>query len=265
MRRSMWALSFALVCSGAQAADLPSGVVARVNKSDIPLTWLDNAVADSQARGLSDSPQLRASLTDELVVRALLAEQARASQLDRQPDVKARLASAEQSVLATAARQDYFQKHLITDTDLRAEYEAQVALLNRAGPPQEFQLSHIVVSDEAQAAALIQQLKSGADFAQLAKTHSTDASRDQSGDLGWLLPQTILPEIAAVVVNVSAGKVAAAPVLTRLGWHVVKVQATRPYAVPTFENSQAQLRQALLRRAWSNHLRSLLGQATIQR
>ena len=260
-----WVLSVTLVCSWAQAADLPSGVVARVNKADIPQAWLDDAVADGEARGLSDSPQLRASLTDELVVRALLAEQARASKLDRQADVKARLTSAEHSVLAAAALQDYFKKHPITEAELRAEYDAQVALLKRAGPPKEFQLSHIVVSDEAQAAALIQELKSGAEFAQLAKKHSTDASRDQGGDLGWVVPQTILPEIAAVVANVSPGRVAAAPVRTRLGWHVVKVQATRPYVVPTFEDSQAKLRQALLARAWSNHLKELLGQATIQR
>jgi peptidyl-prolyl cis-trans isomerase C len=265
MRQFWSALGLILAVGLAQAQGLPQGTVARVNQQAIPQRWLDQAVTDSQTRGLADSPALRGALTDELVARSVLAQQARALKLDQQSEVKARIANAEQSILAAAARDDYLRKHPVTTADLRAEYDAQVAVLNQAGPPQELQLRHIVVKDEAQAADLIRQLKAGAAFEALAKAHSLDPSRLQGGDLGWVLPQTIFPEIAAVVVNVGKGLVAAAPVRTRLGWHVIQVQDKRPYAVPTFDASQAQLRQAVLTRAWSNHLRELLSQATIER
>ena len=268
MRHRLWeSLVCGLVLAGgsAYAQSLPAGVIARVNKQDISKAWLDAAVEDAQSRGLADSPRLRGALSDELVVRNVLAQRAHALKLDTRSDVQARVANAEQTILAAAVRDEFYQKHNINPDELRQEYDAQVALLKQAGPPKEFHLSHIVVKEQAQAAELIKELGAGASFEALAKANSMDPSRNNGGDLGWVLPQTIFPEIAAVIPNVAPGVVAAAPVHTRIGWHVIKVQDTRPYDIPSFDASQAQLKQAVLNKAWASYFKELLEKAKVQR
>ena len=96
-----------------------------------------------------------------------------------------------------------------------------------ADSSEQIQLRQILVADEATAKTIIEQLKNGADFAELAQTASLDeSSRDNGGALGWV-PHGIglvPPEVEAIAFSVQPPQVSG-PIPSPLGFHIIQVQA----------------------------------------
>lgn len=81
---------------------------------------------------------------------------------------------------------------------------------------------HILVSSEAAALDLKQQLANGADFAELAKKHSSCPSSSDGGNLGAFGPGQMVPEFDQVVFSAPVG-VVQGPVKTQFGMHLLEV------------------------------------------
>jgi peptidyl-prolyl cis-trans isomerase C len=81
---------------------------------------------------------------------------------------------------------------------------------------------HILVDNEEVCRDLIEQLKNGADFAELAKKHSRCPSGRRGGDLGEFRPGQMVKEFDTVVFNETVG-VPHGPVKTDFGFHVVEI------------------------------------------
>ena len=81
---------------------------------------------------------------------------------------------------------------------------------------------HILVSTEAQCRALKQQIAAGADFAELAKQHSSCPSGRDGGALGTFSPGQMVKEFDQVVFSAPVG-VVQGPVKTQFGYHLVEV------------------------------------------
>ena len=81
---------------------------------------------------------------------------------------------------------------------------------------------HILVPDEKTCASLKAEIDGGADFAELARKHSTCPSGKQGGDLGEFSPGQMVKEFDEVVFNKEVGKVHG-PVKTQFGYHLVEV------------------------------------------
>ncbi|HSJ96432.1 MAG TPA: peptidylprolyl isomerase [Myxococcota bacterium] len=73
---------------------------------------------------------------------------------------------------------------------------------------------------------LREQIAGGADFAQVARQHSEDASAAKGGDLGWVAPGDTVPEFERVMNSLRDGEVSP-PVQTPFGWHLVQVVGRR--------------------------------------
>ncbi len=83
---------------------------------------------------------------------------------------------------------------------------------------------HILVKTEAEAQALKTKIEKGADFATLAKKHSTCPSKKQGGDLGEFKKGAMVkPFDQAVFVKDSDEKSVIGPVKTRFGYHLIRV------------------------------------------
>ena len=81
---------------------------------------------------------------------------------------------------------------------------------------------HILVSDKDACSQLKQQIAEGADFADLAKQHSTCPSGKQGGDLGEFSPGQMVREFDDVVFTADLGTVQG-PVKTQFGYHLLEV------------------------------------------
>ncbi len=83
---------------------------------------------------------------------------------------------------------------------------------------------HILVASESACAALKTDIESGADFAEVARKHSTCPSSRKGGDLGSFRPGMMVPEFDKVVFSAPVNSVQG-PVKTQFGYHLIEVTA----------------------------------------
>jgi peptidyl-prolyl cis-trans isomerase SurA len=113
---------------------------------------------------------------------------------------------------------------------------------------------------------LKERIDNGADFAELARQHSDDASAAKGGDLGWLSPGDTVPEFERAMKQLRPGQTSA-PVQSPFGWHLIQVPERRDQDV-TRERQRLQARQALQDRkadeAYQEWLRQLRDRAYVE-
>ena len=81
---------------------------------------------------------------------------------------------------------------------------------------------HILVDSEEACQSLKDEIEGGADFAELARKHSTCPSGQRGGDLGEFGPGMMVPEFDRVVFSADIGTVQG-PVRTQFGYHLLEV------------------------------------------
>jgi len=83
---------------------------------------------------------------------------------------------------------------------------------------------HILVDTQEQCITLKAEIENGADFADIAKQHSTCPSGGQGGDLGEFRQGQMVPEFDKVVFN-DALHTVHGPVQTQFGYHLLEITA----------------------------------------
>lgn len=111
---------------------------------------------------------------------------------------------------------------------------------------EEVRARHILVTTEAEARKVLEDLQKGADFATIARVISKDPDAAKGGDLGFFRREQVWPNFADVAFALQPGQVAPNPVKNEFGWHVVKVEEKRLVAPPSFSDIHDQLKQELL-------------------
>ncbi|MBK9927310.1 MAG: peptidylprolyl isomerase [Anaerolineales bacterium] len=82
---------------------------------------------------------------------------------------------------------------------------------------------HILVADEATAQQVLDQLKAGGDFTELAKQYSTDTgSAVNGGDLGWFTRGMMVAEFETASYTQKVGEIGQ-PVKSQFGYHIIQV------------------------------------------
>ncbi len=152
-----------------------------------------------------DKEQIR----ENLARVELFAQDAEKNGLIKEPDVAAAMEISRLQVIQQATAAKIAKGQEPTDAELRAEYEAQLAAM----PQVEFRARHIVVSGEDVAQKILDRLKSGGDFATLAKQMSTHKeSATHGGEMGWFPPNVLGPDFATAVGLLKKGEITPRPV-----------------------------------------------------
>ncbi len=81
---------------------------------------------------------------------------------------------------------------------------------------------HILVQTEAECNSLKERIKSGEDFADIAREHSSCPSKAQGGDLGQFGPGMMVKEFDEVVFSADVNTLQG-PVKTQFGYHLLEV------------------------------------------
>jgi peptidyl-prolyl cis-trans isomerase C len=149
----------------------------------------------------------------------------------------------------------------VTEDTVRARY-AETYGADGADLGVEYSAAHILLETEDAAKDMIDRLSKGADFTELAKAHSTGPSGPNGGELGWFGEGMMVAEFENAVKAMKVGAVSA-PVQTQFGWHVIKLNDTRPVKAPEFESVQAELAADMQREVVENRIAELQKSATI--
>jgi len=218
------------------------GVV--VNGKVIPRALEDIWVDQLRRQGQADTPEVRARVRDQLIGREVLLQEVERRALTKQADVLFRLEAQRQNTLIQALLADEMRRNPVTDEDVRKAYQAETAA---AGHP-EYLARHILVESEAEANDLLQRLKQGEPFEELAKRSKDTGSAVAGGSLGWSPPTTYVKPFGDALVKLEKGQTTPAPVQTTFGWHVIRLDDLRTPRLPSFETVAQAIREQLEQR-----------------
>jgi len=141
----------------------------------------------------------------------------------------------------------------VNEADAKTYYEQN---MEQFKTPEQVQASHILIApdladpntdpDKAKAQArqkaqqLLEQVKTGADFAQIAKENSTCPSSARGGDLGYFGRGQMVPAFEQAAFALEAGQTSEL-VETRFGYHIIKVVDKKAQITKSFEQEKADI------------------------
>ena len=238
----------------------PETVVATVDGAEIKQADVEFVMQDL-AEDLARVPEneRRQVAIDILIEMSLLSSAAKAEGLD---DTEA-FRRQTKFLIARTLRNLYFEQKItntVTDSEIKARFEQE---LEGVEAEDEIRARHILVNEEAEANAIIQELLAGGDFATLAQEKSTGPSGPNGGDLGFFGKGQMVPEFEAAAFALEQGTFTETPVKTQFGWHVIKVEEKRKRPLPKLEDVQEQIRQLLVRERYAATLEKLRESADV--
>lgn len=156
--------------------------------------------------------QVRKTFSSETQFQQALAQNnLTTSQFRRQIKDSLMMTKAQQAGIKVTdqALKDYYNKNKVQLTELKAR--------------------HILVKDKKTANTVLKKLKSGADFAKLAKQYSIDTgSKAKGGELGWFKQSTMVPEFSNAAMKLKVGQISN-PVYSSndSGYHIIQLEGKR--------------------------------------
>lgn len=252
----------ALAQTAASPAAQPGGAkVATVNGVTIPKSRLDIIVKAQAAQGgQPDTPELRSAITQELVMREIVAQEAARKGLTKNPEVMAQIDLARQNVLFNAYRQDFLRTNQPSEAVLKGEYEKIKAQMG----DKEYKARHILVENEAEATEIIGKLNKGEKFEELAKASKDPGSKERGGDLDWNSPGAYVKEFSDAMAKLDKGKYTEKPVQTQFGYHIILLEDVRPAKFPSLDEVKPGLTQRLQQQALEKNMADLRAKAKIE-
>jgi len=237
-----------------------SATFVTVNGVRIPQRIANYLISEQKAQGAEDNAELRANVRETLIRRELLLQEARRAGTDKRPDVAAQADLARQTPIINAYLVEYMEKNPISEAQLRAEYEKIKLQIGTT----EYRAKHILVEQEDRAIAIINNLKRGVKFENLAKESIDLGSKDDGGDLGWSSASAFVKPFGDALTRLAKGKYTETPVKTDFGYHVILLEDTRPLAAPAFEEVKPRLEQRMQSEQINKMIEGLLSRAKIQ-
>jgi parvulin-like peptidyl-prolyl isomerase len=271
-------------CGGSSTASLASDDVAVVGSKEVTKdqfqALMDRAKKsyDAQKRsfpkaGSTEYEQLKGQAITFLVQRAEIAEQAEKmgvdvsdAKVDKEIErykkqfyggsteryekaVKQQGLTDEQAreeIRAQLVSQEVFKKVTgeikVTDSDIKEYYNSHKSQYVQ---PESREVRHILVQKKALADSLYAQLKSGANFAKLAKRYSKDpGSAAQGGKLTVSKGQTV-PQFDKTAFALKKGELSK-PIKTQYGYHIIQaLSAVKPATTTSLDKVRASIKQQL--------------------
>lgn len=256
MRKYFFVIAL-LICLARGAAigqpvvdDKTGDVLATVGNQKITREMLDNIIATipEENRIPFLTPDGRKKILDEVVNFELFSQVANNNGIDKEPAIKTRLEYEQTQYLA----REYFRRMQarqapISEDDLKAYFKSHSSEFT---PPEEIQARHILVKTEAEANKILDELKKGADFAELAKKKSIDPAAQKGGKLelmdgkDWLPKGSFEKSFEVTLFKIPKGEVGG-PVKTQFGWHILKVDDRRQPEPPSFVQVRSMIKSRL--------------------
>ncbi|ANH09102.1 MAG TPA: peptidylprolyl isomerase [Shinella sp.] len=261
--RNVFLSALFLVAVPAFAEERADQVAARVGDSEIlesDVSFATSFLGDPNPKA---TPEARKSaVVDALIDLKVVSDAAIKDGLENDETFKRQMVFLRQQAL----RQAYLAKAAaaaVTEDALRKVYNERVAAMPSV---EEVRVRHILLKDRAGAEAAMRDIAAGKSFEEVAGSVSLDeTSKKSGGDLGFLTMEQLPPELGEAIVTMKTGEIAAKPVETPFGFHVVKLEERRKREPPAFEVVSTELRRGMEAQAVSKIVADLKAAARIEK
>jgi peptidyl-prolyl cis-trans isomerase C len=205
------------------------------------------------------------SVLDQLISEKLLIQEAKNRDLEQDKDVLEQIKNTtEQILVQSLIEKEIIGKVKVDDQETLTYYEENK---DKFITKEQVYLYNILVDTEEKAKDILEKLKAGGDFIEIAKEQSTGPSAAQGGDLGYISKGDLIPEIENVVFALEIGSISDI-IKSEYGFHILKVTDKKPEVLKTFEEVKEEITKTLLstkqKEAFDKLIEELKAQVTIE-
>jgi len=203
------------------AADDP--VVAEIGSEKLTLSQLHSEIKrlPPNLKQMASNKRMQKEFLEQLATSHLIYQEGIKQGIDKEPLVKSQIEDASRKIVLATLLQREIESRIKTPTekDIEQYYQTHTDEFKQE---KQVRARHILVENEATAKKISAKLKSGADFATLAKESSSCPSSAKGGDLGFFTRERMVKEFADVAFKLKKGEVSG-PVKTKFGYHIIEV------------------------------------------
>jgi peptidyl-prolyl cis-trans isomerase C len=183
-------------------------------------------------RPVSMTPEGRQKILDYMVNVYAMSAEAEKEGLDKSPEVQKMLQLTKKDLLARL----YFEKAtkgmpVPSEQDAKAYFEKNKA---QFVTPESVHLHHILVKTDKEAKDVLDRLKKGEKFADVATQVSICPSKVRGGNLEWLPRGSLVKEIEEVAFTMNPGQ-PVGPVQSKFGYHVLLLEEKKTAQENSFD------------------------------
>jgi len=193
-------------------------------------------------------------IVDRLIERALFIDQAKKEGIEKDPEYQSLLNRDKEELMVRTWLTKQFKNTVISDSEAKAYYDKHT---DEFKIPAQVHARHILVKDEKEAQAIIDQLKNlkgdalKKKFIELAKTKSTGPTGPKGGDLGSFGPGQMVKPFNDAVFAMKKGDITPQPVKTQFGYHVIYVDDVKPAKTVPYDEAKKRIIDMLKQKTFS--------------
>ena len=229
-------LTVALISCSKQAAEQKEGpFLAKVGNIKITEADYDREfqALPEYAQQLFTEEDGKEKFLNEIINKEMLYQEALKKDLDKTGEFKKKLEEFKKLTLVT----ELFEKEImsgakVSDQEAKEYYDRHKEEFT---PITQIKASHILVRTEGEAGKVLERLKKGEKFGDIAKAVSIDTgSAGNGGDLGYFTQGQMVPEFEKAAAGLNTGETST-PVKTQFGYHIIRVTDKKKGAPIEFE------------------------------
>ena len=247
-----------------------SRVIAEVGDEKVLFGDLNNLIRmmpPSYQAMFSSAEQIN-KLLERQIDNMLFAQEARRLKIDEDPDVRYKLEEFTKGILTQALIEKTVNKNVtVTDKEIEEYYNNN---RNEFQVPEKIKISHILIAVDAnagedtkaekrkQAEQILNKVKAGENFAELAQQYSDDASsKKRGGVLGFFPRGSKSKEIEEGAFNLKKDEVSEI-ILSDKGFHIIKLLDRKEGTTKSLEESRKKIKSKLTQKKKNEAIQDLL-------
>jgi peptidyl-prolyl cis-trans isomerase C len=220
----------------------PNYIFAEVGKQHITLFDLELTIHRMipLLRQRFQQLQAKEDLLRSLLNDKLFSQAAKDEDLQSIPEVQREINEAVEKILAKVY-QKRIRQVTVSEKEMMAYYEKN---REKFQTPEQIRGRLILVKSKQEAEEILELLKTGADFGNLARERSIDPTGKKGGDFGWVGPGRMPIAIEEVMFALRKGEVSQV-IPTQSGYNIIKVEDNKAPGQPTFSEVKNQIKKRL--------------------
>lgn len=199
-----------------------------------------------EGKSPQEQESMRAAIAGELDLREALEQRAIKEGIDKTPRAKLLLRMARQEALARAATESIKERAKVSQEELKEDYAIAFPV------KKQFEGVLAVFAKKERAERALESIKKGESSIEREAKESSDAMvAEREGKMGWVPLEALPASLAASIEAQAEGSLSEAPIETKFGFFIARVDHKKESAAKSFEEArdllEKQRREMLLR------------------